>query len=350
MPNDTSDPHADLVSENITKLKSDPGFMKMVETVRRLNKYDDFSSDFLDQFPDKLPRKFALQIGPNVIGYAVIDWRAVGGKLFHALTLKPKPEQFTEDEYFRLVKEYFESLSAKEAMDAMLPSFSAMWHMMEYMPRKVNDAIAHLVLEGRQKVVIKQQQELGRSVPSPAKFADQLAKIERDAIKKRLPKVQPTKTKPAWQNENNLRRFAEKVNARHLLCQCMKNIYDRADFLDEWVEDLLHDKDFTLLSKDVPDEGIKWAIRQIGDDKVSPRDKEPVLIACEISRQELDFPFQEIQTLRGYYLSGLKLLRANRNKQKPLSAIGLLSAPSITQADSADSTPSALEADPADSQ
>ena len=346
-PNSVS---ADPPSPELARLKDNPSFMKLVETVNRLSEYSDFTPEFLENFPKNLPCKFALKLGPNIIGYAVIDWRAVGGKLLDALTLKPKPEELSEEEYFQLLRDYIESLSAKEQFQVLLPSFSAMWHMLEHMPKKMHDALVQLAMEGRQKVIIKQQRELGKSVPSPAKFAEQLAKIEKDAIKSRLPKLKPTKTKPAWQNADNLRGFAERVMVRQLLCQCMKNVYDRCDFLDDWADDLRHDEQFRLLSSEVSQEAITWAIRQIGDDRISPRDRETVLVACEIARRELDLPFQEIQTLRGYYQEGTRLLRADRNKRKAVTANGLPSAPSTRGMDGADSAPPTLDIDSAHSE
>jgi hypothetical protein len=129
----------------------------------------------------------------------------------------------------------------------------------------------------------------------------------------------------------------------------MKNIYDRADFLEDWVQDLYSDKDFALLSAGVSEEAIKWAIRQIGG-KAPPRDKEPIPIACEIARQELELPLQDIQTLNGYYLEGVKLLRDDRRKQKALAKQAQTSPLSTGEVDSGDSSLPASKPDNVDSQ
>jgi hypothetical protein len=214
--------------------------------------------------------------------------------------LKPKPDDLTEEQYIEILSNYFNSLSGKQVSEHMLPTLATVWHMLEFLPQKVNDAIRLLAAEGHGKMIIDRQLKLGVEVKSPAKMADELAKIERDTIKRRLPKIQPSKTKPAWQNPDNLRKFAIRVETRRLLCQQMKNVYDRCDFLDDWADYLREDEQFQLLSKDISKEAIAWAIRQIGDDKITARDKELVPVACEIARRELDLPFQEIQTLNGY--------------------------------------------------
>jgi hypothetical protein len=260
-----------------------------------------------------------------------------------------KPDGLTEDEYIDELWKYFKALDGTETEKAMRPLYATMWHMMEFLPEKLNDSIERLALEGRQKVVMDHQRKIGAEIPSPAKFAEEVAKFEKEAIKRRLPTLQPTKTKPAWKNEGNLKRFADKVLTRQLLCQCMKNIYDRCDFLEEWADDLMHDAQFKLLSREVPQEAIAWAIRQIGDDAVTARDKEPVPLACEISRQELDLPLQDIQTLNSYYLEGAKLLRNDRRKDKTLAKSALPSPLSTSPVDSGDSSLPTSKADSDDS-
>ncbi|HMH44633.1 MAG TPA: hypothetical protein VK557_14175 [Pyrinomonadaceae bacterium] len=339
-----------LTREEFEQLKATPGFEKIMAFIRHLDEYDDFSAGFMDNFPDKLPRSFPLKLGPDVVGHAIIDWRKIAGKLFGIIALKPKPDGWTEEQYIEILINYFNSLSGNQVSEHMLPTLSTVWHMLEFLPQKINDAIKLLAAEGHGKMIIDRQLKLGVEVKSPAKIADELAKIERDTIKGRLPKLQPTKTKPAWKNENNLRRFAEKVMARQLLCQCMKNVYDRCDFLDDWADYLDYNKEFKLLSADVPPEAITWAIRQIGDDKILARDKEPVPVACEIARRELDLPFQEIQTLNGYYLEGVKLLRDDRRKQKSLAKPDLPSQLSTGEMDSRDSQLSTSNTDNIDSE
>lgn len=179
--------------EEIERLKATPGFKEIFETLKHLEEYDDFSSKFLDRFPDSLPRKFRLKLGPEAIGMAIVDWRKVMTKLFAFAIGSAKPTELSEDEYVRQVEEYFGSLTNKQIQEELLPHGSTMWHMMEFLPQKLNDAIIHLAIEGRQKIVIRRQLEIGANIPSPAKFADQVAKMEREAIKKRLPQVKANK-------------------------------------------------------------------------------------------------------------------------------------------------------------
>jgi hypothetical protein len=336
--------------EELERLQASPGFKKALELIRNLSEYDDFSSDFLDKFPLNLPSKFRLRLGSAVIGEASVDWKPVAGRLFSLMLTMGKPKELSEDDYYKQLEEYFKTLTEQENQELIMPAISAMWHMMEFLPQKLNDAIISLAIEGRHKNVMRRQKDLGRAIPSPAKFAEQIAKREKSAVQSRLPKLQPTKTKPAWQSTNNLREFAGKVEARVLLCQCMKNMYERCDFDEGWVEDLNQDEQFKLLSAGVLPAAIGWAIRRIGDDSLETREKEETLIACEVARQELDLPYQEIHTLRGYYLDGLKFLQAERKKRKALPAAKLPSAPSTGQVDSADAAPPITQADSTDSE
>ena len=67
--------------ERLERLKTTPGFDKALELIRNLSEYDDFSADFLEKFPLKLPRKFPLKLGNAVIGQAQVDWKPVIGQM-----------------------------------------------------------------------------------------------------------------------------------------------------------------------------------------------------------------------------------------------------------------------------
>ncbi|PWT73023.1 MAG: hypothetical protein C5B59_14375 [Bacteroidetes bacterium] len=282
------------------------------ELINRLSQYADFSASFFDDFPNNLPRKLPLKLGERVIGWLMMDWKAVIGKLFDSYAESIKPANLTEEEYTQQLKDYFQSLGAEDTKEIMSCFHSQMWHILEFLPEKLHDAMIDLAVEGRQKQVIRSQQKLGAEIPSPAKFAMELADLEREAIKRRLPKLKPSRTKSQWKSEDNLRRFAEKVGARRLLFQCMKNMYEQCCFDAGWVEDLKQDELFKILSRNVPKHSITWAVRHIGDENLSAREKEPVSMACEMARQELDLPEQDVPTLRNYYQRGIKLLREKR--------------------------------------
>lgn len=83
---------------------------------------------------------------------------------------------------------------------------------------------------------------------------------------------------------------------------------------DGWIQDLRQDSNFQKLSQDMPDETISWAVRQVASEDTIPQ-RERESIACEIARQELDLPEQDIETLRSYYTEGKKLIQKDRSKQ-----------------------------------
>ena len=76
-----------------------------------------------------------------------------------------KPDETSEEDYTKELKEYLASLDRKGIDEMMLPLHSTMWHIMEFLPQKLNEAVLALALEGRQKVIIKEQKKLGESVP-----------------------------------------------------------------------------------------------------------------------------------------------------------------------------------------
>lgn len=175
-------------SKEIERLKLTPGARRVLEVIERLDQfYDDFSPKFLEQFPDNLPKKFPLKIGANVVGNAEVDWKRIGGHLFWVLVIKPKPEDISEDDYIQAIADYLYSLDAKEKATLTSPTLTIVSHLLKFLPEKINDAIVQLAVEGRQKVVIEQQKELGRHIPSRSKFAAALLKRERAAILRRLP-------------------------------------------------------------------------------------------------------------------------------------------------------------------
>lgn len=96
----------------------------------------------------------------------------------------------------------------------------------------------------------------------------------------------------------------------------MKNMYERCDFDEGWSEDLKQDEQFQMLSGGTSSAVIAWAIRRIGDDEISDREREPLSLACEMARRELKLPEQEIETLRTYFADGGKLRKEERTKRK----------------------------------
>jgi hypothetical protein len=124
------------------------------------------------------------------------------------------------------------------------------------------------------------------------------------------------RTKPAWRDSELLKSYAQRVNDRRLLAECIKNMYEDCLGEDGWIQDLHQDSNFQRLSQGVPDETIAWAIRRAAsEDSVPQREREPLSIACEIARQELGLPEQDIETLHTYYKEGKKLNQQKRSKR-----------------------------------
>jgi hypothetical protein len=125
-----------------------------------------------------------------------------------------------------------------------------------------------------------------------------------------------TRTKREWRSESVLKQYAVKVNERRALAICIKDMFDRCEGEAGWLEDLNVDRNFRLLSSDVPGEIISWAVRRVASEDLPAREREPLSVACEMARRELTLPEQNIETLRDYYGTGEKLRKKERN-QKP---------------------------------
>jgi hypothetical protein len=157
------------------------------EFIERVRQYEDFSSNLFDQIPKSFPRRLPLKFGSRVVGKAVIDWVAVSAQIFDTFAAMSKPADLSDDEYTQQLK----SIPVEVVWEKMLlPIYMTVAHMLEFLPEKFNDAIKHLFLEGRHKMIIKNEQERGSdSIPSPAEFAEWVAKAEKEAAKKRLPEI-----------------------------------------------------------------------------------------------------------------------------------------------------------------
>lgn len=124
-----------------------------------------------------------------------------------------------------------------------------------------------------------------------------------------------TRTNPAWRDESTLRQYAQKVTDRKLLATCIKDMFEECEGEAGWIADLKESSNYRLLSKEVPDEVIAWAVKRVASEELPAREREPLSIACEIARRELKLPEQSTETLRDYDGTGEKLLRQDR-KQK----------------------------------
>ena len=95
-------------------------------------------------------------------------------------------------------------------------------------------------------------------------------------------------------------------------------LQEECDFEAGWTEDLKQDSTYQLLSTNVPQTVIDHGVRRVASE-LSERELQPLSIALEMARFELDLKEQDIETLHKYYAEGVKLLKAERNR--PTSSI-----------------------------
>lgn len=103
-----------------------------------------------------------------------------------------------------------------------------------------------------------------------------------------------------WKKPETLEDYRAKVNDLHPLWNYIVKFY-RDRFEDSsWMEDLKGDKTYKTLSKSlasVPQDLLK----RVADEDVEGREREPLALALEHARRELDLPEQDTETLRRKY-------------------------------------------------
>jgi hypothetical protein len=141
--------------------------------------------------------------------------------------------------HVQLLEEIFMSASPDaEKTENLLHSI---FHMVAHLPDNMNAALGVLFAEAKRDAEIARAKNLGSTeIPSAAKFAKWVAKVEREFVMRRLPQMRGgiTRTKPAWRNEANIRGYADRVNERHLLSIRIKDVYEDCDGEPGWIEDL----------------------------------------------------------------------------------------------------------------
>jgi hypothetical protein len=267
-------------------------------------------------FPGKLP----LKLGERTIGSLSINWKDVFAKLlFTSVASQARPDGMTEEEHVRHTEERLDAASPAIRRAALKPFYSMIEYMFQYLPTKMKDSMQQLSGEAFHYAMVEKQKERGtEKLLSPTRLADKIIKAERKAILARLPKIErhSSKTKPAWKDDATLMRYAELVNSRRLLVQAIKKAHVDSGGLEGWTDDLRDSGDYTLLKTGIPQSILSRAIRRVADAKLSKRDREPLSIACDLARQELDLPSQKPQTLRVYYTKGSALLKKLRSQQR----------------------------------
>ena len=275
---------------------------------------------YSDSAKGDLPRTFNLKLGLEIVGTASIDWTAVIMVIMDYMIAGQHGSRMSNEEYAKHA-EQLSQIFTIDSPDTEKTSilFHRLFHMLAHLPDSLNAALALLFAESARDAEIARGKERGSTdIPSAAKFAKWATKEQREFIMARLPQMRGgnKKTKPTWRDEANLRRYAERVNERWLLSICIKDMYDECDGEPGWIEDLKQDSSFQRLSVDVPKKTVTWAIKRIASDKMAARTREPLSIACEMARQELDFPEQGLETLHRYYTTGNELIKKTRKKPK----------------------------------
>lgn len=134
-------------------------------------------------------------------------------------------------------------------------------------------------------------------------------------LKPHLPSTKHVRTHPDWRGSDTLKQYAQLVNDRRSLATCIKDMYEDCDQAPGWMEDLKDDSTFQRLSLGVPQSLVDWAMKRVAVDGLPSREQEPLSIACEMARRELDLPEQNVETLRNHYADGNRLIKAQRNQR-----------------------------------
>lgn len=290
------------------------------QLLEHLKRYYDFKEFDPHKLPLNLPTKFPLRLGPKTVGLCSVEWNHVVIPMLSASMRTSKPVEQSEAEYLQHVSDMWEAAS-RETQNAILEPFQHMLrYICEFLPTKFDDSLRQLSGEAFFYAAAMMRRDEADSKPqfSRTRVADKILKREREAILSRLPRAKrfSSKTKPAWKDDATLMQYATLVGRRALLVRFIKEVYAACDGAEGWTEDLEENVDFQLLKTGIPKKPMNGAIKRVAITKGKGREGEPVSIACEMARQELDLPVQKPQTLRTYYTKGLGLLKKDRNRQK----------------------------------
>jgi hypothetical protein len=147
------------------KPKPDPD-SRTQEFIDHLRAYDHVS-DFEIGDPRRWPARFALKIGPHSIGHVTIRWSAVLDKTIHTA----KPKRVSDTEWLDFIHQAPVELKSK----VMTNLFGQMWHMLEYAPEKLNQAVGDLFFEAILKA--RDQDFKKRGVRSPDNLTEAAKEI-----------------------------------------------------------------------------------------------------------------------------------------------------------------------------
>lgn len=158
-------------------------------------------------------------------------------------------------------------------------------------------------------------------VPSLKEFKKLIQDAAWRNIKPHLQVSRGIRTPTDWRSDEQVKKYAERVNERRLLARCIKDKYLECDEAPGWISDLKEDPNFNKLSAGVAQGALDRAIRRTADDNLSDRERQPLSIALDMARFELELSELDIETLGNKYDAGNKILKAARAERSKESGI-----------------------------
>jgi hypothetical protein len=167
--------------------------------------------------------------------------------------------------------------------------------------------------------------QLARETPDKAPSLKEFKKLIQDSawreIKPHLQTSRGIRTPTDWRGDEQVKKYAERVSERRLLATCIKDKYLECDEAPGWISDLKEDPNFNKLSAGIAQDALNRAIRRAADDSLSDRERQPLSIALDMARFELELSELDIETLGNKYDVGNKLLKAARAERSKESGI-----------------------------
>jgi hypothetical protein len=283
---------------------------RSAEFLDHLKQYDDWQSYDVNKFPRDLPFRIPIKIRSAHVASVFVDWQQVCASLLATTLEIARPQNESDADFEKRVKTLLANASPKARRAFFTPTYMMVSHVFEHLPRQLKESLVQLLAEGYREGMTPVVARRGIRMQKRSDFADDMLKRQRKVILDRLPRSKPrnTRTKPGWKEPATLIVYARLVKSRKLLSETIKKTYDMAGGADDWRDDLVDNNDYQLLKTGVPATALEWTLRRVAED-IPKRDREPLSLACEMARREMNLDPQQPQTLRTYYTKALKLLK-----------------------------------------
>jgi hypothetical protein len=280
------------------------------EFLDHLKQYEDWESYDVEKFPRDLPFQIRIKIRSNHVASVFVDWQQVCASLLATTLDIARPQNESDPDFEKRLKALLADASPEARRAFFTPTYTMASHVFEYLPQQLKESFLQLLAEGYREGMTPIVARRGWRMERRSDFANDMLERQRKVILDRLPRSKPanTRTKPGWKVPATLIAYARLVNSRKLLSEAIKKTYDIAGGAEDWRDDLVANNDYQLLKTGVPEAALKWALRRVAEGGPK-RDREPLALACEMARLEMNLEKQQPQTLRTYYTKGAKLLR-----------------------------------------